>query len=206
MKGFIIYPRHQGTQQTGHFNEPTVRRHKHGLKTRHRHCWVIETTLPFTRRQQTHIYVHLSSNAVSLSFPEDKVVSQPLAVHHSVSRQTELLQWSIVFMWNPARCQSSVSQTWAGRGEVAFCEISMQKPEFCVWMWNIFHKKVRSEEERKNKWRRGRRKEFIKPFSAAIPLWKLTMVSLFFTIFHADKKPTCCASYKHLRNAIQSYK
>ncbi len=77
-----------GTQQTGHFNEPTVRRHKHGLKTRHRHCWVIETTLPFTRRQQTHIYVHLSSNAESLSCPEDKVVSQPLAVHHSVSRQT----------------------------------------------------------------------------------------------------------------------
>ncbi len=170
-----------GTQQTGHFNEPTVRRHKHGLKTRHRHCWVIETTLPFTRRQQTHVYVHMSSNAQqtqSLSCPEDKVVSQHWPFTIACPGKQELLQWSIVFMWNPARCQSSVSQTWAARGEVAFCEISMQKPEFCVWMWNTFHKKVRSEEERKNKWRTGRRKEFIKPFSAAIPLWKLTMVSL----------------------------
>lgn len=71
----------------------------------------------------------------------------------------ELVQWSIVFMWNPARCQSSVSPTWAGWGEVTFCEISIEKPKFCEWMYNNFHMKVRSEEEKKNKWRTWRRRE-----------------------------------------------
>ncbi len=47
----------------------------------------LKQSLPFTHRQQTHTHVHLSSNAESLSFPEDKV-RPPLVVHHRVSRQT----------------------------------------------------------------------------------------------------------------------
>lgn len=62
------------------------------------------------------------THTASLSFPEDNTVSPSRPFTIECPGKQELVQWRIVFMWNPARCQSFVSWTWA---EVKFCEISM---------------------------------------------------------------------------------